>query len=162
RTLPIYAADVTMLLALGALMLAWSRRLFRAYLPGLLGYFTFLHYYLSLGLGDVAQRDWHVAFLAVSGLMAIQTWPGRPGRILSALSLALGLAYRPSAVFFLLPAMLEVLGDPAPDPSGAPAVRDRMRALVEWGIALIGFTLLAYLPLILQGLFDDFLRGFAF
>jgi hypothetical protein len=37
-----------------------------------------------------------------------------------------------------------------------------MRALAEWGIALIGFTVLAYLPLILQGLFDDFLRGIAF
>ena len=37
-----------------------------------------------------------------------------------------------------------------------------MRALAEWGIVLIGVTVLAYLPLILQGLFDDFLRGIAF
>jgi hypothetical protein len=158
RTLPIYAVDVTMLLALGALLLCWSRRLFRAFLPGLLGYYTFVYYYLNVGLEGVAQRDWHLAFLAVSGLLAIQIWPGRLGRILSALSLALGLAYRPYAVLFLPPAILEVVGDPGPDPS----VRGRMRALAEWGITLIGFTVLAYLPLILQGLFDDFLRGFVF
>jgi len=161
-TLPIYAADVTMLLVLGVLMTGWSRRLFRTFLPGLLGYLAFLSHYLNVGLEQVAQRDWHMAFFVVSGLLMIQIWPGRWGRILSGLSLALGLAYRPYVILFLPPAILEVVSDPGPDPSNAPTARDRIRALAEWVIALIGFSVLAYSPLILQGLFDDFLRGLAF
>ena len=161
-TLPIYAADVTMLLVLGVLMIGWSRRLFRTFLPGLLGYLAFLSHYLNVGLEQVAQRDWHMAFFVVSGLLMIQIWPGRWGRILSGLSLALGLAYRPYVILFLPPAILEVVSDPGPDPSNAPTARDRIRALAEWVIALIGFSVLAYSPLILQGLFDDFLRDLAF
>ena len=161
RTLPIYAVDVTMLLALGVLMTFWSRRVFRAFLPGLLGYASFVYYYLGLGLSQVAQRDWHMAFFAVCGLMMMQIWPGRRGRILSALSLALGLAFRPYVILFLPATIFELLSEPGPEPSSHPSARQRTRALAEWGTALVGFTVLAYSPLILQGLFDDFVRCLA-
>jgi len=161
RTLPIYAVDVTMVLALGVLMTCWSRRVFRAFLPGLLGYASFVYYYLGLGLSQVAQRDWHMAFLAVCGLLMMQIWPGRRGRICSALSLALGAALRPYVILFLPAIILEVVSDPYPDPSSGPPARRQTRALAEWGIALGGFTVLAYSPLILQGLFNDFVRCLA-
>src|SRR5271165_4610493 len=69
RTVPIYGLDVCFLVALGVLLALWSRRLFSRFLPGLIGFLCFLSFYASLRYHLVAQRDWHNAFFAVSGLL---------------------------------------------------------------------------------------------
>ena len=58
RTLPFYAVDLALLFVLGGALVAWSRRMFGAAMPGLIGYLPFLGYYLGLDYSQVAQRDW--------------------------------------------------------------------------------------------------------
>ena len=60
-------------------------------LPGAVGYGLFLCYYLDLGFVVAAQRDWHASFFAVLGLFALEAFPGRRGRVASALAYATAL-----------------------------------------------------------------------
>ncbi len=70
-------------------------------LPGLAGYLVYLTYYLNRDFETVAQRDAHVSVYIVLGLLILEGWPGRTGRIVSALLAAAALATRPHAVLFV-------------------------------------------------------------
>jgi hypothetical protein len=156
RTVPFYAVDALMVVAIGFHMLVWSRRLFQSVIPGLAGYFSFLVYYSNLGYDLVAQRDWHSAFFAVSGLMVLQMWPRRCGRVASALAYAIAFAFRPYAILFLPAFILELAR--VPDDSRRTRLGIAFQVL-EWLAWLATFTVLMFAPLLLQGLLDDLFRG---
>ena len=154
RTVPIYALDAGLVILLGIALLGWSRRVFGWYLPGLIGYASFLWYYLNLDFSLVAQRDWHASFFAVLALLGLEAFPGRGGRLASALLLGLAFAFRPHVVFFL-PAILLAIDEGA-RPTGGPW-SSTSRAVLGWGAAFAAALLLAFSPLILSGILDDFL-----
>lgn len=155
RTWPFYLADGSMVVTLGLALGLWSRRRFGRLWPGLVGYAAFLAYYLNLNFALVAQRDWQTAFFAVLGLLAPSTFPGRTGRTVSAVAVALGLAFRPHVVLFgpaLLLAVVE--GD-------REAGRDRrpIVPVLAWLATAAVAALLVYAPLIAQGILDDLVRN---
>lgn len=156
RTAPVYAADAAALVALGVATAYWSKVRFGKALPGVVGYSWFLCYYLNLGAHQVAQRDWHSAFLATLGLFAVEAVPGRRGRVASAAAMAGALAIRPHVVL-LTPAFLLAIDESA-RPAGGPRCLTS-RAALEWGAWVGGFCALAFAPLALAGTLDDFLRG---
>jgi hypothetical protein len=147
HTVPFYALDVAAILALGAALTVWSRRLGGS-LPGLVGYVTFLGFYLSQDYEQVAERDWHATLGAALALMALEVWSGRPSLWIAAALEAAALTIRPHAVFFL--------------PAIGSAIAERPRPgrdVAEWGIAVVLFASLGFAPLVAQGLLDDLLRG---
>jgi hypothetical protein len=156
RTGPIYAADASLLIALGIVMSAWSRLRAGRVLPGLVGYGVFLCYYLNLGYDLAAQRDWHAAFFAVLSLFIIEVGPGRVGRLASAPALALALAIRPQIVL-LIPAFVLALDESARAPTESWGRTGK--AVLEWAAVLAACLVLAFAPLIAAGLLDDFAGG---
>lgn len=158
RTMPFYAVDAALVVALGGLLLAWSRRRLGGILPGLVGYLTFLSYYLGLDYAHAAQRDWHGPFFAVAALLVVQTWPGRAGRIVSALAMALAVCFRPQTVLFL-PAMAVAL-DETLRPSDEPKALGRtLRGLIGWGLAFSLFLAVSFIPLGVAGVLGDLVQG---
>jgi hypothetical protein len=156
NTAAFYALDVLLLLLLGGVVLAWSRRRFGRVLPGLVGCVTLLSYYLTLDFSLAAQRDWHGPLFAVAGMLVAQAWPGRAGRLLSAVLLAFGLVIRPQAVL-LLPAWMLAIDEGA-RPSGRPW-SESAGAVFQAGLALAVALGLLLAPLAWEGLLGDFLRG---
>ena len=65
----IYAVDAGAIVLLGVGLVLWSHRLFGRALPGIVGYLSFLSYYLALDYSHAAQRDWHAPLFAVLGLL---------------------------------------------------------------------------------------------
>lgn len=158
KTLPLYAFDASMLLGLGLVLTHWARARFGSRLPGLTAYVVILAYYLDLSVTLVAQRDWYATLFLVLGLMTLETWPGRAGRVAAALAFGLSLSFRPYGVLFV-PAYVSALRENSKEPSGSP--RSFAMAVVEWGLLTSLATVLAFSPLILAGVFDDFLRSLA-
>jgi len=163
RTVPLYALDASFVLIFGATLLVWSRRQFGRYLPGVVGFAVFLSYYLSRDFDGVAQRDWHGPFFILAGLLLAEAYPGRWSRGLAALSAAIAFALRPQVVLFL-PALALAVAQGAHAEAGDEAMPWQaplrtMRALLGWGLLLVLFVVLAFLPLVLAGIFDDFLHG---
>ena len=156
RTAPLYAADAALVVAYGVALVAWARRRFDHLAPGLVGFLTFLFYYLNLGYDQAAQRDWHSTLLAVLALLAAESWRSRAGRLASAALMGLAFATRPFVVL-LFPALLLALDEGARRPGESFA--RTLRAGVEWAAAFALTVALAFAPLLLQGLFGDFLRG---
>jgi hypothetical protein len=156
RTAPFYAADAALLVGLGIALAAWSRRLFGRALPGLVAYLPFLAYYLGLGYSLVAQRDWHGPLFAVLAVMALESWPGRGGRLASAMAMAVALAYRPHEVLFL-PAVASALLEGGRD--GDEGWPGAIRRLSGWCAALAVSLVVAFGPLIVSGVLDDFVRA---
>jgi hypothetical protein len=152
QSVALYGFDVTLLVALGALLLLWSRRCFGSILAGLIAYAAVLSFYLGLDFTQTAQREWHGSLFAVFGLLLPQTWPCRPGRIASALVMALALTVRPHAVLFL-PALLLTVSEPYRR-DGATGKR-----LAEWSLAFGLFLAAGFAPLIWAGVLDDLLRS---
>jgi hypothetical protein len=101
--------DVAFVAAFGVWIVAWSRRVFGRALPGMMGFVTFLYYYLALDYSLTNQRDWHLAFYCVLALTIPQLWQGRPGRLLSAAVMGWALVNRPQS-FLVFPA-LAIVGD---------------------------------------------------
>ena len=163
RTVPFYALDASFVLIFGATLLAWSRRRFARYLPGAVGFAVFLTYYLSRDFDSVAQRDWHGPFFILSGLLLAEAYPGRWSRVVAAAAAAIAFALRPQVVLFLPALGLAVAhgtrteAEHASDPGGAHS--RTIRALFGGGLLLALFVVLAFLPLVLAGIFDDFLNG---
>jgi hypothetical protein len=155
QTLPFYAVDLALLLVLGGALVAWSRRMFGAAMPGLIGYLPFLAYYLGLDYSQVAQRDWQGPALVVLGLLALEAVPGRAGRFLSAAGFAAALSIRPQVVLFG-PAILSAVDESARR-QGEPVARS-LRALAGWSAALAVSLLAVFYPLIAAGVLDDFVR----
>ncbi|MFO0960493.1 MAG: hypothetical protein U0800_24175 [Isosphaeraceae bacterium] len=120
--------------------------------PGWVAVLAFLSYYLDLGYAMAAQRDWHATALAVGGLLVAQAWPGRWGRLGSALAAALALTIRPQAIVFLPVLLVE-----AASIEGTPG--RRIRNAVAWCLEFAAALALAYLPIVAQGLLPDLIRG---
>jgi hypothetical protein len=157
KELPFHALDATMLGVLGVAMVLWGRRCLGGALPALIGYATFVTYYLSLDYSQAGQRDWHAPFFAVLGLMAAETWPGRPGRWAAAAGFALAFSVRPQPVL-LLPALLSALDEGARSTGDEPWNR-WVVATLEWGVVLAIGLVLVFAPLWLSGIGRDLLRG---
>jgi hypothetical protein len=155
NTVAFWAVDAGFVVAFGALLVAWSVRRLGGALPGLVGFMSFLSYYLGLDYQVAGQRDWHAAFFAMSGLILLD-WRGGPwSKLVGALSFAVGMAFRPQIVV-LAPALVLIL-DADARARGASAWR-RVSAVVGWS-AVIGLGLAAaFLPLAAAGNLDDFLR----
>ena len=102
----------------------------------------------------VAQRDWHGPLFAVLGLMALEAMPGRVGRLVSALSMAIALLFRPQVVLFL-PAMIAAIDENGR--RGERPLTHTIRPLLEWSAAFVFSLFLVYAPLIFPGALDDFL-----
>lgn len=154
RTMPFQAADATLVVALGPIMLIWSRRCFSWLLPGLVGYLAFLSYYLSLDYTQVGQRDWQGPFFVVAAILLVQAWPTRVARLASAAATAVAITFRPQVVLFL-PALALAMdeGVRRPDEGAGKLVRP----LLEWSLAFAACIGLAFAPLATAGVFDDFL-----
>ncbi|MEO6811471.1 MAG: hypothetical protein ABI353_20355 [Isosphaeraceae bacterium] len=154
RTAPIYALDLVFVVLLGVRLLTWSRQRFGRLLPGLAGFLVFLGYYLGLDYSMVAQRDWQGPLFVVIGLMTMEAWPGRWGRLISAALMGLAMAFRPQVVLFL-PALASAI-DEGSRRLDEPWTKG-VRPLVEWVAAFGCFTVLAFGPLFWAGVMDDFI-----
>ncbi len=152
-----YAFDSALLLALVVVLITWSRRTFGRSLPGLVGSIAFLSYYLGLDYCHAAQRDWQGPCLVVLGLLIAQAWPGRGGRVVSALLAALGFSIRPQVVLFL-PALLLTVASAGDDEPGESKGR-ALRRGATWLVGFAAFAALAFLPLVIDGTFADFLHS---
>jgi hypothetical protein len=159
-----YAFDATLVVALGLLLVAWSRRCFGQLLPGLVGYGTFLSYYLSLDYTQAGQRDWHGPFFAVAGILIVQIAPDwRFSRFVGGVLTALGLFIRPQVLLFI-PAMLVALSDGMrrqtdAEPTSRQTTSKPIHAWLEWGVACAAGLFLLTLPLLYAGLLTDFVRA---
>jgi len=156
RTAPLYAVDASFLLALGVASAAWSHRRLGRALQGVVGYGVFLGYYLNVGIELAAQRDWHAALFSVLGLFVAEALPGRAGLTASALALAASLSIRPYSVL-LAPAFVFAIDESSRSAGGSKGLR--IRAVVEWGAMVSTFVALAFAPLVVSGVFHDFVRG---
>jgi hypothetical protein len=154
RTMPFYAADLALLLMLGGALVGWSRRLFGTWIPGMIGFVSWLGYYLGRDYTQVAQRDWQGSALVVLGLLALEALPGRVARPLSALGLAAALAYRPQPVLFG-PAFLSAIEESARRPGDRPA--HPLRATAGWSATLAMSLVVMFSPLMAAGVLDDFI-----
>jgi hypothetical protein len=156
KTPPLYAVDAALVASLGWALAAWGRARFRSALPGLVAYASFLAYYLSLDYTQTAQRDWHAPFFAAIALLALETWPNRVGRIVSAASFAVALAIRPQVVLFG-PAILLAL-DQGARRKGEPRPAT-IKVALAWAALAGALFLASFSPLVIAGVWGDFLRG---
>ena len=155
RTAPAYAMDAAFVVAFGVGMLLWSRRRFGRFLPGAIGYASFLSYYLGLDYRNVIQRDWHGPLFMMLGLMIADGWPTRGGRLAAALCAASAFVIRPQVVL-LAPALVFRIarGDDRPETSWSP--RAAMATTAGWSAMAAGLAVLAFLPVWLDGTWSDF------
>ena len=146
-----YGFDALLVLMLGVGLVLWSWRALGSMLPGLIGYGSFLGYYLALDYSQAAQRDWQGPVLVLLGLMLVQfTGGGRTSRLMAGLLAAAGLIIRPQALL-LLPAQAWAIAVEAKRRDRSPVL-----ALVEWAAVLAVGLGLAFLPLVVAGLWGDF------
>ena len=78
NTVAYYAFDAALVIAFGFLLVAWGRRQIGSLLPGLIGFSTFLLFYVSQNTMVAGQREWHAAFLAMCSLLLLGLGPGIP------------------------------------------------------------------------------------
>lgn len=158
RTAPFWAFDGLLLASLCLLMPLWSRRRLGSALPGLAGVALWLGYYLNLDYSLAAQRDWQGPAFGVAGLLAVQIWPDRRGRILAGLSMAVGLAFRPQ-VILLAPAHAMAVWQSSRTEDSPRIDGNAFRALAGWSMATVVGLAITFAPLAMDGLLGDFLRG---
>ena len=156
QTWPIYLFDAILLVTFGIVLVVWSRARLGMVLPGWIGAFTFLLYYLSLDYTNVAQREWHSVGFVIASILIIQAASTRLADVLAALLFAVGFSIRPYAVFFL-PAAVLALAEKGRERKNTGG--RRLWPILLWLVAFSIFSVLMFLPLILDGIFDDFLRG---
>jgi len=154
NTVAYYACDAALVIVFGILLVAWGRKRNGALLPGLIGFSTFLLYYLSQNTLVAGEREWHAAFLAMCGLLLPGLGSGRTLQILSAVAFGLALAVRPQ-VILLLPAILLAIHVPAQ--SRGESWKQVLVALVGWAVVAVALTALGFLPLVWAGIVGDFL-----
>jgi hypothetical protein len=149
-----YACDAALVVSLTILLPIWSRRTLGWFLPGLVGSLSFLRSYLSLDYCMTAQRDWQGPVCSVLGLLIVQAWPGRTGRIVSAFLAACAFSIRPQTVLLWPALVLAVMA------SGEPVdLRSRLRRGLAWLAFLVVFSAVVFLPLMVNGIFGEFLRS---
>jgi hypothetical protein len=156
QTVPLYAFDAGCLVLIGLVLVVWSRRTLGGAVPGLIGYLAYLDCYLSLQYDLVAQRDWHTACLLSLSLLLMQGWPGSLTRFISAPAAALAVAMRPHAVLFL-PALIWEAAYGV-DASGLTSFK-RLRIAAIWCFGFCVSLALAFAPLVVAGVADEFVRG---
>ena len=154
NTVAYYAFDAALVIVFGILLVAWGRRRNGALLPGLIGFSTFLLYYVSQNTLVAGERDWHAAFLAMCSLLLPGLGSGRTLQTLSAVAFGLALAVRPQ-VFLLLPAIFLALHGSAQ--SRGESWKQIFVTFVGWGVVAGAVTALGFLPLVWAGILGDFL-----
>ena len=127
-----YGVDAIALFALGAVILAWSRRCLGLLLPGLTSYLIFLGYYLDIHFEIVAERDWHAALGATLGLLVLQAWPGRRALWFSALLTGVAFTIRPHVVLFLPALAIAAMKSSGAAESRLDAQPSRSTGLEAW------------------------------
>jgi hypothetical protein len=140
----------------GVMMVGWSRARLGGTLPGLIGYLAVLNDYLELPVGLTGQRDWYTALLVCAGIAVLEARPGRWARLTSAIVAALALSIRPQAALFLPALVSAVMEDSRVTTVG---IAGRVRAFVIWCLWVALFVALAFAPVMLAGLFGDFVRS---
>ena len=156
NTVSIYALDIVLVIGLGILLVLWGLRLSGRLLPGLIGFSSFLLYYLSVRFDVAAERETQTAVLTLASLMMPSIWAGQGGRVSSAVAFGLALLIRPQVVL-LLPAILLAV-DSSVRPPGAPW-RQSLIAVLTWGL-ITGLTVaLGFMPLVLNGTLLDFWKN---
>jgi hypothetical protein len=156
RTAPVFAVDSALVVVFGAVMLLWSRRRLGRFLPGAIGYATFLSYYLSLDYRNVIQKDWHGPFFMMLGLMIADGWPSRGGRIASAFCAAAAFVIRPQVVLFA-PALAFRIARGDDRPGTSWSLREAAWATAGWAATAAALAVLGFLPVWLAGTWPDFL-----
>jgi hypothetical protein len=152
-----WAADAGLIVLLGAVLVAWSRRRFGRALPALIGYLTLLGFQLEIDGFMSGQRDGQAVALAIISMLIAQGWPGRAGRLLSAITAGLAFVFRPQTVL-LWPGILAAL---ATDARGERGWGASFRAVAVWALALALTVAALFSPLVLAGVWSDFLAGIA-
>lgn len=142
--------DVAVLLSLITLLIIWSQKNFKTLVPGLFSSALIFRYYMSLNFGLVMQRDWHVFFLGASSLIVTQTLHSRLKWIIAGALLAMAFTIRPHAVLFLPAVIASVFTE------SADSINKRNN-LVSLIISGLTGLLIAWSPLLISGIFDDFL-----
>jgi hypothetical protein len=148
----IYAFDAGAMFLLGIGMVLWSQRLFGRMLPGIVGYLSFLSYYLALDYSHAAQRDWHAPLLAVLGIFILQTSRGRIlAPAVAGMAMSLAICIRPHAVLFVPVVAFQFLSE-----FGAGW---NARRVVSWLLSFVLATVVWILPLAASGILPDFVAG---
>ena len=153
---PFRAVDLGAVAALAVGLIVWSRRRLGAVLPALVAFLAWASAYCNDHFDMVAQRDWYASLSAVLALIWLQVG-GRGSTVGSAALAAVGLAIRPQAVLFLPALWAAAFLGANPIEPDAP----RGRRLAIWIGSHAGFVLVAFAPLILEGLVDDLARNLA-
>jgi hypothetical protein len=160
-----YAVDAAILLFLGGSALAWSRKCFGRFLPGMIGFLIFLGYYLDVHFEIVAERDWHASVCSVLGLFVLQGWPGWRARCFSALLTGVAFVIRPHVVLFLPALALAAIFSEHPTETARtscdprPGLKRRFTLALEW-FGVFGTCVVAgFAPIFLAGLMSDMLQG---
>jgi len=154
NTAAYYAFDAALVIAFGFLLIAWGRRQIGSLLPGLIGFSTFLLFYVSQNTMVAGEREWHAAFLAMCSLLLLGLGSGQTLRTLSAVAFGLALVVRPQ-VFLFLPALLLAL-DGSARGVGEPW-RRTLVAFLGWGAVAGVVTAVGFLPVVWAGVLGDFL-----
>lgn len=157
KTWPLYAFDASWLVLILVALARWSRARFGESLPGLIAGLFVSAFYLNLLAPDVAQRDWYTATLALLAILTLQgaPTPRRPALLMAAAAMAMAMATRPYTVLFLPAVLLASAGT-----SGT--TWEQWRRVASWSAAFGLFVAIAMLPLVVFGIFDDFLRSLAY
>jgi hypothetical protein len=156
RTAVWNTTDAALVVAFGVALIVWSRRCFRMVLPGIVGYLTFLSFYLSLDYSQTNQRDWHGPLFAVAATLLAHARYGRGARIATALAVAAAWTIRPQTILFW-PAVLVAIHASARQ-AGASR-RQIMGAYLEWAIAVVLFLGVLFAPLLHSGVLADFVHA---
>ena len=148
-----YAADLSLLLVLGAATWFWSRRRLGSVVPGLVAYLSIVGSYTELPFTHVAQRDWHAATLAALSLLTAETLTSRAGRWGSAVAAGLAFVFRPHTAV-LGPATLAAVVEQTRPPRGPWSLA--VRPVLEWIAIYAAVVALGFAPLAYENLLPDF------
>ncbi len=158
RIVPFYAVDAGCVVLLGGVLVGWSRKTLGGILPGLIGYLAFLSFYLNQLFEITGERDWHTAFLMTVGIMILQAVRTRS---VAAVGIRADDRDGPvnSAACRAVPARDACGGHRTRGFPRDAAGRGRIRNALTWSLWLALFSAMAFAPLFLAGIADDFVRG---
>jgi hypothetical protein len=149
------AFDGLVVMGMCSVLIIWSRKRFASATAGLFASLLVIRYYFSLDYARVMQRDWYVAVLGISSICLIQSSESKHRWLITGLLMAVAGIVRPYAILFLLPIGLACWLDEQGQK------RLRFRNGIRIAISMAVGTLCLWLPVVLHGLFDDFLTTFA-
>ena len=154
RPMATNAIDGMVLAGMTIFLCWWSRRKFRHITPGLLGAFFVVFHYCSLDYSRVMQRDWHVVCLAIISICLLQLKPFSYQIPLVALFMAIACNIRPYAVLAMPAIAWAILFNPE------LTIKIRSQNAIKINLLFFLFTIMLWMPLVMHGMMDDFLRTF--